>query len=81
MTGEALYELFAYQSGVPARATCHDNEAAGIEQTFTIVDDSRESYAVALHVYTSPHAVAQTVGLLKYLFQHEERIFAFLQLS
>ena len=78
---EALEELFADESGVPAGAASHDDDAPCACQLLAEVDDGTEGDAVALHIDASTHAVAQAVGLFEDFLHHKERVAALLQLA
>ena len=73
--------LFTNQSGMPAGATCHDDDAFSIEKLAAMVNECTECDAVMLNIDTSTHAVGQACWLLKDLLEHEVRVSTFLYLT
>ena len=66
---------------MPAGATRHDDDALGVEQLTTVVDECRESDVVGFYVHPASHAVGEAFGLLEYLLEHEVRIATLLYLT
>ena len=65
---------------MPRRAASHDHDALAVQEFFLIVKHSVYYDALSSLHHTAADAVAQGIGLLEYLLQHEVRVATLLQL-
>ena len=68
---ERFKELFANESGVPRRTASHNDDALGLQELATEVDECRKSHVVALDIDTSAHAVGEALRLFENFLKHE----------
>ena len=78
---ERLEELLADESGVPRRTASHNDDALGMQELATEVDECRECHMVTLDIDTSTHAVGEALRLFENFLKHEVLVTTLFYLS